>query len=360
MFVSINYRVGVFGFLAHPELTKESNGKGSGNFAFLDQIAGLKWVKQNIAAFGGDPDRVTIAGQSAGSFSVNALMASPQAKGLFQRAIGESGAMFNEDGRALTLEAAETNGKKFMEAVHSNSIDEMRKMSAEDLQKASGSFTAGPVIDGYVLPTNLYNIFDQQKQNDVPLLTGWNSDEGFSFGTVPTSEEYKSNAEKQYGELSGEFLKLFPGTSADEIKKSQFAFFRDNTFSWQAYTWARMQSTKGKNKAYLYQFNHVPPGQEKWGAFHTAEVPYALHTLHAWNINFTEDDKRLENMISSYWVNFAANGDPNGGGLPQWDPYDANIDAVMVLDAGIQEAKPISAKAEFDFIDKYQATLRKK
>ena len=216
------------------------------------------------------------------------------------------------------------------------------------------------MIDGYVLPTNLYNIFDQQKQNDVPLLTGWNSDEGFSFGTVPTSEEYKSNAEKQYGELSGEFLKLFPGTSADEIKKSQFAFFRDNTFSWQAYTWARMQSTKGKNKAYLYQFNHVPPGQEKWGAFHTAEVPYALHTLHAWNINFTEDDKRLENMISSYWVNFAANGDPNGGGLPQWDPYDANIDAVMVLDAGIQEAKPISAKAEFDFIDKYQATLRKK
>ena len=135
VFVSINYRVGVFGFLAHPELTKESNGKGSGNFAFLDQIAGLKWVKQNIAAFGGDPDRVTIAGQSAGSFSVNALMASPQAKGLFQRAIGESGAMFNEDGRALTLEAAETNGKKFMEAVHSNSIDEMRKMSAEAFRK---------------------------------------------------------------------------------------------------------------------------------------------------------------------------------------------------------------------------------
>ncbi len=360
VFVSVNYRVGVFGFLAHPELSKESNGKASGNFAFLDQIAALQWVKKNITAFGGDPDRVTIAGQSAGSFSVNALMASPVAKGLFQRAIGESGAMFSADGRALTLKAAEENGEKFMEAVHANSIEEMRKMSAEDLQKASGSFSSGPVIDGYVLPANVYSIFDGSKQNDVPLLTGWNGDEGFSFGKDPSPDEYKANALKQYGDLAGEFLKIFPGNTPEEIKKSAFASGRDNIFSWQAYTWARMQSSKGKNKAYLYQFNHISPGEEKYGAFHTSEVPYALHTLHEWNELWTDDDKKLEDIISSYWVNFAATGNPNGAGLSEWDAFDINKDAVMVLNVDEQQSKPISVKAEFDFLDKYQAQLRKK
>lgn len=357
VFVSINYRVGVFGFLAHPELTKESNGKASGNFAFLDQIAALKWVKANIAAFGGDPDRVTIAGQSAGSFSVNALMASPIAKGLFQRAIGESGGMFNVDGRGLTLKTAEENGTKFMQAIHANSIDDMRKMSAEDLQKSAGSFSAGPVIDGYVLPSRIYDIFDKHQQNDVPLLTGWNSDEGFSFGKDPSPDEYKANAVKQYGDLSDEFLKVFPGTTSEEIKKSSFAFGRDNIFAWQGYTWARMQS-RAKNKSYLYQFNHASPGQKKWGAFHTSEVPYALHTLHTWNLQWTEAERKLQDIISSYWVNFAATGNPNGTGLPQWDAFNENKDAVMVLDTGEQKIKPIAAKAEFDFIDKYQQKLR--
>ncbi|QEC66865.1 carboxylesterase family protein [Panacibacter ginsenosidivorans] len=358
VFVSINYRVGVFGFLAHPELTKESNGKASGNFAFLDQIAALQWVKKNIAAFGGDPERVTIAGQSAGSFSVNALTASPVAKGLFQRAIGESGAMFNSDGRALTLHTAEENGNKFMQAVKASSIADMRKMSAEDLQKASASFSAGPVIDGYVLPTSVYNIFDASKQNDVPLLTGWNGDEGFAFGKDPSPDEYKANAGKQYGDLSAEFLKVFPGNTPAEIKKSAFNLGRDNLFAWQAYTWARMQSSKGKNKVYLYQFNHVSPGEEKWGAFHTSEVPYALHTLHTWNLQWTDADKQLEDIISSYWVNFATTGNPNGAGLPRWDSFDAGKDAIMVLDADEQKIKPISVKAEFDFIDKYQQKLR--
>ena len=358
VFVSVNYRVGVFGFLAHPELTKESDNNASGNYAFLDQVAALQWVQKNIAAFGGDPKRVTIAGQSAGSFSVNALMASPLAKGLFQRAIGESGGMFNADGRALTLKVAEENGNKFMQSVHANSIADMRKMSAEDLQKASASFSAGPVIDGYVLPTDVYDIFNDAKQNDVPLLTGWNGDEGFSFGKDPSPDEYKANAVKQYGDLSGEFLKVFPGNTAEEIKKSQFNLGRDNIFSWQAYTWARMQSSKGKSKAYLYQFNHVSPGEEKWGAFHTSEVPYALHTLHTWNLQWTDDDKKLEDIISSYWVNFAATGNPNGAGLPEWDSFDENKDAVMVLNVSEQQTKPITAKAEFDFLDKYQAKLR--
>lgn len=359
VFVSINYRVGVFGFLAHPELTKASGGKSSGNFALLDQVAALQWVKENIAAFGGDPDRVTIAGQSAGAFSVNALMASPLTKGLFQRAIAESGGMFNVDGRALTLQAAEENGIKFMNAVHANSIEDMRKMSADDLQKAAGSFAASPVIDGYVLPANVYDIFSTAKQNDVPLLTGWNGDEGFAPQTIPTPEAYKADAEKKYGDLAGEFLKVFPGNDEEQIKKSQFALGRDNIFSWQNYTWAKMQTTHGKNKAYLYQFNHVSPTQEKYGAFHSSEICYALHTLHTWKLPFTDEDRKLEDVMSTYWVNFATTGDPNGKGLSTWKAFDPKKPQVMVLNTDAQNMKPIAAQAEFDFMDKYQQTLRK-
>lgn len=358
VFVSINYRVGVFGFLAHPELTKASDGKSSGNFALLDQVAALQWVKENIANFGGDPNRVTIAGQSAGAFSVNALMASPVAKGLFQRAIAESGGMFNVDGRALTLKAAEENGEKFMKAVKANSIADMRKMSAEDLQKAAGSFSASPVIDGYVLPSAVYNVFNTAKQNDVPLLTGWNGDEGFPPQTNPTPDEYKANAEKQYGELAGEFLKAFPGNTAEEVKKSQFAFNRDNIFAWQNYTWAKMQTVHGKNRAYLYQFNHVSPTQEKYGAFHSSEICYALHTLHTWNLPFTDEDRRLEEVMSEYWVNFATTGNPNRAGLSEWKAFDVNAPQVMILNTDTQMMKPIPAQPEFDFMDKYEEMLK--
>src|SRR6185436_19088096 len=176
VFVTINYRLGVFGFLAHPDLTKESPTHSSGNYAFLDQIAALKWVKKNIAAFGGDPDRVTIAGQSAGAFSVNALAASPVSKGLFQRVIAESGGMFNTDERTLTLQAAEQKGIKILETVKAISIEEMRNKPADELIKAVGFGMVGPVIDGYVLPTSVYDIYSNGKQNDVPVLTGWNRD----------------------------------------------------------------------------------------------------------------------------------------------------------------------------------------
>lgn len=359
VFVSINYRVGVFGFLAHPDLTKTSGGKSSGNFALLDQVAALQWVKENIASFGGDPNRVTIAGQSAGAFSVNALMASPLTKGLFQRAIAESGGMFSADGRAINLKTAEENGVKFMQSVHANSIEEMRKMNADDLQKAASSFSASPVIDGYVLPTDVYEIFNTAKQNDVPLLTGWNGDEGFPPQTSPAPEVYRADAEKKYGLLAGEFLKTFPGTNADEIKKSQFALNRDNVFAWQNYTWAKMQTMHGKNRVFLYQFNHVSPTQEKWGAFHSSEICYALHTLHTWQLPFSDEDQVLEEVMSSYWANFAASGNPNGAGLSNWDTFDPKKPQSMVLNTGKQSMQPIAAQAELNFMDKYQDVLRK-
>ena len=369
VFVTINYRLGVFGFLAHPDLTKESPTHSSGNYAFLDQIAALKWVKKNIAAFGGDPDRVTIAGQSAGAFSVNALAASPVSKKLFQRVIAESGGMFNTDERTLTLQAAEQKGIKILESVKAVSIKEMRSKPADELIKAVGFGMVGPVIDGYVLPTSVYDIYSNGKQNDVPVLTGWNRDEGFVPPNQPSVEEYKTNAQKQYGDLANEFLAAYPGTTTEEIKSSQLTWNRNTTFAWHAYTWARLQIAKGKNKVYLYQFNRVPPENEQYGAFHSSEIAFALNTLHMWNRPWTEGDKVIEDLMSMYWVSFATTGDPNGlyRDIPRWNPYTDQSPSLMEfnkselkLDESEFGMKPISGIVGFKFIDKYQEQLRQK
>jgi len=360
VFVTINYRLGVFGFLAHTELTKESSTNSSGNYAFLDQIAALQWVKKNIAAFGGDPGRVTIAGQSAGSFSVNALAASPLASGLFHRVIAQSGGMFNVDGRTLTLQTAEQNGKKIMEKVKASSIEEMRKKPADELVKAVGYGEVGPVIDGYVLPTNVYSIYNDVKQNDVPVLTGWNRDEGFPQGKAPSPDEYKANAAKQYGDIANEFLKAYPGNNDEEIKRSQLLWSRNTTFAWHAFTWAKLQTIKGKNKVFLYQFNRVPPQNEQYGAFHSAEIAYTIHSLDMWNRPWTDADRKIEDVISTYWVNFASTGDPNYKGLPLWKHYQENSPSLLLIDEKQISMQPIPEIAGFNFIDKQQEQLRQK
>jgi len=203
VFVSINYRVGVFGFFTHPELTKESGNNASGNYGTMDQIAALKWIQKNIAAFGGDPNNVTIAGQSAGSMSVNCLVASPLAKHLFQKAIAESGASFS-NGNA-NLQKAEEDGTSIMKSAGASSIADLRAMPAEELMKKVQGFR-GPVIDGYVLPDAIVNIFNQGKENKVSLLTGWNEDEGLMFGPPKNAEDFKKDAEKNYGADAQTFL----------------------------------------------------------------------------------------------------------------------------------------------------------
>ncbi|HVV56708.1 MAG TPA: carboxylesterase family protein, partial [Mucilaginibacter sp.] len=311
IFVSINYRVGVFGFLAHPELTKESPDHASGNYGLLDQIAALQWVKRNIAAFGGDPNQVTIDGQSAGSMSVNCLVASPQAKGLFKRAIAESGSLVvkNPILASMTLQQAEEQGVKLADKVGAKSLQDLRNMPADEvLKKMQGRFA--PIIDGYVLPESVADIFAQDKQNHVPLITGWNGQE-FGMATQ-TKEQFKAQAEKMYGADAAEFLKYFPAETDEESKASQVLYSRDMIFAVSGYKWAGIQSQYANSPVYVYNFDRKVPASPdfvKYGAFHTAEVPYVMNNL--WTLKnrpLGETDQKLSGLMCDYWVNFVKTG----------------------------------------------------
>ncbi len=352
IFVSINYRVGPFGFLAHPELTSESGKGASGNYGLMDQIEGLKWVKQNIAAFGGDPNNVTIAGQSAGSMSVNCLVASPVAKGLFNKAIAESGASFANP--QPTLQQAEESGMKTMQTLGASSLAEMRAISAEQILKKAQSGMRGPITDGYVLPKSVAQIFAAREQNDVTLLTGWNEDEGMASGPPKNAEAYRKQMEQQYGEKAPELLKHYPGTTDAEAANSQMRMSRDMIFGAQNYAWANIQSNQGK-KVYVYRFTRKIPATgdyAKYGAFHTGEVAYAYDNLKVIDRQLRPlepADDELARIMSAYWANFIKTGNPNGSGLPNWPVYAATYKQTIVL--GTQtKAAPLPDGAALDFL----------
>lgn len=325
--VALNYRVGMLGFLAHPELNAENPDQTSGNYGLLDQIAGLEWVKKNIAAFGGDPDNVTIAGQSAGAFSVNALVVSPKAKGLFHKAIAQSGGMFNRgSGLVSGLQGAEERGKQLTDTL-GISLADLRKIPADSLLKIPGRF--GPVVDGKVLPS-VRQAFEEGTFSDVPLLTGWNADDRIPNNQATSPSEFIANAKKQYGGRAGEYLQLFPAGNEVELEETMKTISVLG-FGFQNYTWARMQTEKGQNDAYVYYFTRVPPGEPNYGAFHSAEFSYALHTLRNWNRPFEQVDYDLEKNMSNYWINFVKTGNPNGSGLPQWPVFDPENPLVIEL-----------------------------
>jgi para-nitrobenzyl esterase len=352
VFVSINYRVGVMGFMAHPELSKESGYNSSGNYGFLDQIAALKWVQKNIAAFGGDPNNVTIAGQSAGAFSVNAMIASTLSKGLFHKAIPQSGGLLSNR-FSQNLAASEQQGLKFMEKVNCTSIAELRKKSADEIQKASnlpGFGRFGTTMDGYVLPTNIFEHFKNGKHNQVPIMTGWVTGDGSLMGVPNTSlENYKKEVQVKYGTKTDEFLSIFPATTDEEAKEAKL---KQGLLGFAGMP-SHLLAISTNKPTYLYHFSHVPPDKPNfpnYGAFHTSEVPYALHTLHTWNRDWQQLDKDLENTMAAYWVNFAKTGNPNGTGLPEWKTYDKQAGYIMVLGDKVEIKKGLF-KNEFDFLE---------
>ena len=348
VFVSFNYRVGVLGFLAHPGLSSETENKVSGNYGLLDQIAALKWIRQNIEAFGGDPRKVTIAGQSAGSMSVCALVASPLAKGLFRGAIAQSGGILNSS-FMRKLPDAEKSGIAFMEKMKASDISELRRKSADELIAAGDNF--GLVSDGYIIPDDVSSAFKNGQFNDVAMMAGWVTGDGSLMGTrTMTPEKYKQDAIEKWGDKAEEYLKLFPGNTGDEVASSLKEFSLMQFAALPAYLWAGFS----KNKAFIYQFSHVPvkkPDFPDYGAFHTSEVPFALHTLHLWKRPWREVDFAVEKTMNEFWVNFVKTGDPNGNGLPEWVPYTRSSGDIMDI-GDLSRLSPRLYQKEFEFLER--------
>jgi para-nitrobenzyl esterase len=354
--VTINYRLGILGSLAHPELTAESEHKVSGNYQLLDQIAALAWVKKNIAAFGGDPARVTVFGESAGSLSICYLVASPLAKGLFAHAIAESGACFaprnagpGQLARAIpSLADAEKLGARL-----SPSIRELRAKSVDEILRTPN---IGPVEDGWVFPEDVYSIYSHGKQNDVPIIVGSNADEATSLfppPTTATAAAFIQQTTRQYGESAAEFLKLYPVSDDKSAVDAYYANLRDQNFGWNMRTWARTQEATGKSKAWLYQFSRTPPGPEgaRYGAYHAAEIQYVFGVPmppQPWE----STDRELSSQIMTYWVNFATKGDPNGKGVPPWPAYTQKADESMIFGDKISVTSGLK-REQLDFFDRY-------
>jgi len=359
--VTSNYRVGPLGFLVHPDLTKESPHHSSGNYGLLDQIAALQWLQKNIAAFGGDPSRVTIFGQSAGAISVADLMRSRLAKGLFARAIAQSGpGLFPENlhGGGETFEQREQEGLKYAEAKGAHSLAELRALPASEFfiatpgVKGARSVSAFPVTDGWVLTAG-------HPAREVPLVVGMVAGDaafasGFGPPMAPTVASYTSTAQKMYGDMAATFLKLYPVEKDSDVASARKASQTDRARVSIDF-WCEGQ-LKRSGRIYTYFFDRpIPwPVHPEFGAFHTSEVPYIFETLKLLDRPWKPADFKLSEMMASYWSNFAKTGDPNGSSLPQWPTYDSTSHNTMELGehvGPIHEAE--SAKVEF-FLDYFR------
>ncbi len=332
--VSMGYRLGILGFMAHPALSAENDKKVSGNYGLLDMIEGLKWVQQNISAFGGDPGRVTIFGESAGGIAVSMLCASPLARGLFHGAISQSGGSFGPvranggPGENMqSLADAEKAGSAWALKEGAATAAELRKLPADKLIIAMpGQGLGWPMMDGYVIPDDQYRLYEAGKYNDTPVLVGYNSDEGASFPVEPTSEAYVKSTKERYGRFAERLLELYPPGKGKPAKTAR-DLMRDTAFGWHTWTWARLQTKTGKSKAFLYYFDHHPEypvdsPKAGFGAAHSDEMPFVFYKFGLPGRPAKSDiDVAMSEMIISYWTNFAKYGDPNGKGLPEWPVY---------------------------------------
>ena len=368
--VSFNYRLGLFGFYAHPELTKESPHHASGNYGLLDQVAALEWVRKNIAEFGGDPKNVTIFGESAGSFSVSALMASPLSKNLFHRAIGESGAFFGRSLRLKSLAEAEKVGTEFAESLGASSLSAMRAKSGADLLDAvakGNAFRFPQDVDGYFFPEDPRAIFESGRQAHVALLAGWNHDEG-NYHMIfakeePTAKNFVEVAHKWFDDHADEFLKLYPASTDEEAKASAGDLGGDQFIAFSTWKWLELQLATGGSPVYRYEFDDAPPraagdkNPDPPAAYHSAEIEFVFEALDSKPLPWRPEDKKLSDLMSTYWSNFAKTGNPNGenapaaSDLPHWPAYSSK-DGYQVMHLSFEpHAAPDSHRPRYLFLD---------
>ncbi|WBL21352.1 carboxylesterase/lipase family protein [Zunongwangia sp. HRR-M8] len=362
--ISIAYRVGPLGFLAHPELSKETESNTSGNYGLLDQIAGLKWVQNNIKSFGGNPDNVTIFGESAGGISVSMLCASPLAKGLFKGAISQSGGSFGPTRKTTypgenmkTLKQAEADGVEYLKKADVSSIEELRELPAEDLPMGMGMQSSWPIVDGYVIPDAQYELYKDGNFNDVPVLIGYNSDEGASFSREKTPQQYIENVQNRYGKFSDKLIEAYP-VSENKVSKTARDLTRDAAFGWHTWKWANLQSQKGNTNVFYYYFDKHPEypkdsPQYGYGSPHGQDIAYAFMNLEVVNKgDISASDKKLAELMGTYWTNFAKYGDPNSPSVPEWPSFSKNNPKVMYLDAN-PHLGPVPSENSLKVLDDY-------
>ncbi len=348
VFVNFNYRLGAFGFMAHPELTAESPHHQSGNYAHLDQIAALQWIQRNISKFGGDPTKVIISGQSAGASSVSLLQASPLAKGLFRGVVAMSGGAWGNSGQAASLADAEKTGLKVQEAVKAKSLDDMRQVPADRILALQEEFqvgarggsirVGGANVDGYFLPKTPAQLFAAHQQNDVPAIVGFTHDESSNeLRTAKTVADYTAAARKMYGADVDQFLKLYPASTDAEAHEIGSTAAREGMVERGARNWAIVQSKSGSSPVFIFMYSRVHPyipgvkiadqDTATIGAYHTSDVPYWFGTQDALNMirptrKWTDYDRELSRRMTAALVAFASRGDPNSAQVewPKWTP----------------------------------------
>lgn len=378
--VTINYRLGVFGFFVHPELTRESSRRASGNYGMLDQVAALRWIRENIAAFGGDPGSVTIFGESAGSFAVSALMASPLAEGLFHKAIGESGAFLAGDSGTLALAplaAGEQQGVKFAASMGVDSLAALRAQPAQAVLAAAATFRVwfAPNVDGHFLTEDVSVVYAAGKQHQIPLLAGWNADEMRAAVTLrpqkPTVQSFTADTRQRFGAHADAVLKAYPADSDAEALESAASLASDMFIGYATWKWIEMHAQSGRLQVYRYSFDRkipVPPDNivggvaataRDIGARHAGEIEYVFGTLDASlpKVPWEPADRALAETMTAYWANFAKTGNPNGTGLPAWPRYEAGSRRVLHLDETVRDA-PDALRPRYEAIDAFVAAQR--